>query len=434
MSEDWLEKWYKDKYASASVEKPRSSIWLRIEAGLRSIGVKLQEAGPEPIVERPKASVWEALSAFVDREILLRREAKLRRIRTAFSSVLLVFVPFILADFSNAESWNERNYTAQTESNNSSNISENQVNNNNAAEDFNVPNPVLADNLDLTRQLQIGVIEDLNAGVDQLKASNNSTTQEFGNNDLKSTYLAQLNTISSLDVLPFKYFAHEDAEIRNEEVSVRRNAPRSIQGPWSIGLSANYQMTNLYNPVTRLGLDSKSHITNLYEGNFSFDVSVMRRISSRSAIRLGIRLNDRKAQSYQDFDNAQYLVKDLELNYQTIDFTYQRSLATNILPPRIGIELSSGLYVSYLTSINERVNQQDQKLLSDGFRNYDLGINIGLHGIYRFSRPVHLSFGVFYSNGLINVFEGVDKIPARFYQTYTSSYGASLGVRYLLNR
>lgn len=433
MSENWLEKWYKDNYASASAEKPRASIWSRIEAGLRAMGVNWQDPGLEPVIEHPKASVWEALSAFVDNEILLRRQIRIRRIRTAFSSVLLIFVPFLLADLSNAETWNSEEYAALAELNKPSNNSEPQANNNERANVPNVPNQLAVLNAELIPVQGTAEVLNLNSESNETRVPSNSNSEDLGLNAERSSELAQTN-VSSIDLLPIKPFAYEDFELKNEQVAARLTSPGFTTGRWSLGLSGNYQLTNLYNPITRLGLDSKSHITNLFESNFSFDIAVFRRISTRSSVRLGLRLNDQKAQSYQDFDNAQYLVKDLELNYQTLDISYNRAIATAILPPRIGVELSTGLYVGYLTSIKERVNHQDQKLLSDGFRNYDLGINIGLHGIYKFSRPVHLSLGVFYSNGLINIFQGVEKIPARFYQTYTSSYGASLGVRYLLNQ
>ena len=433
MSENWLEKWYKESYARASAEKPRAGIWSRIEAGMRAFGVKWQDADVVSIPERPKASVWEALSAFVDNEILLQRQAKIRRIRTALSSVLLIFSPFILADFSDATFRNAPDKYAVDEHIASFNSVMMASNESEMAAVSNGPNRTPEQSNKSSTGFMTFEANGLKVQNSELTLLNKTSEDLKGFEVEPDAELVQKIPVSTIELLPINGIAYNVANSKNERPSALLESAVQPSGLWFLGASCNYQLTNLYNPTTGLGLDSKSHVTNLHEANFSFDLSVFRTINTRSAIRLGLRLNDRKAQSYQDFKGTEYLEKNLALNYQTIAFSYHRSIAPKLLPQRIGIEFSSGLFASYLTSISERVNQQDEKLLSDGFRKYDFGINVGLHGVYKLSGPVHISIGVFYSNGLINVFRGVEKIPARFYQTYTSSYGASLGIRYLLN-
>jgi hypothetical protein len=96
------------------------------------------------------------------------------------------------------------------------------------------------------------------------------------------------------------------------------------------------------------------------------------------------------------------------------------------------MEASGGVYGSFRTDIAELWAGEERNFMSEGFKKFDLGLNTELNTVYTLNESVDLTMGLYASNGLINVFNGIDNIPANFYRTFTTSIGTSVGLRFAL--
>jgi hypothetical protein len=92
--------------------------------------------------------------------------------------------------------------------------------------------------------------------------------------------------------------------------------------------------------------------------------------------------------------------------------------------------LNLGVYGSYASNVFEIRGNEEYKLFSEGIRKIDVGGTVRLNFTQRLFNSVHLTTGINYSNGALNIFKGVDLIPSHFYKTFTSSIGASVGLQY----
>lgn len=417
MSEDWSEKWYKHAFARSSAGKPKAEVWKQIESSLNGWFKRWYQSGSVGQSRQPKAEVWQTLSAYVDQGLLLRRQMRLRLLRSLSFAMVFVVLPLSLADqFAQnseygltpayleddrdtftAHSGQVQHHTEQiitAEGNRRADVLEATP----VLPAQHVALPILAElseNLGTTEQ------QDASEMVDRL------STRPLNQTAMPRT-LAPDIALVGLAERPF-------------------NLPR-----WILAGSTLYQHSNLYNETTRMGFARTSHISNESKPNFSVDLALMRKLNTRSLLSLGVRINDVKGQTYLDFEGAEYLSKRLICTYQTVLLNYHHSLLRPGKTSRINLELSGGFYGSYRSGISESVGMEDRHFLSPGIRKFDVGLQCGIQSVFQITEPIQLTLGTYYTNGLINIFKGVDKVPANFYTSFTASYGLSLGLRYQL--
>jgi hypothetical protein len=204
---------------------------------------------------------------------------------------------------------------------------------------------------------------------------------------------------------------------------------KPTHGLWSIGASVNMQRSNMLNAVSRRGLNNESPITNLSHTKIGFNLSVIRQLRNGGNLSAMLLLNNKESQCYEDFAGASYIEKSLILNYQTLQLSYARPLF-NLGKSRL--DASAGLFGSYRTSLEEKWDKEDRNVLANGFKKGNIGLHFGLDGVYSINKLVDLNVGVYYNNGIINIFKGTNEIPSHFLKTYTSSFGANIGLRYHL--
>lgn len=416
MSEDWSEKWYKQAFARSSAGKPKAEVWSGIESALNGWFKHWYQSGATGQTKRPKAQVWNALSAFVDQEILLRRQLRLRILRGATAIVLFAILPLSLADQFELSSQNES--TTRFTAENIAPIS--------ASEELasvihtTIDREFVAPQMQDTRP-QIGIAEMQHASAPQETISLASASDNAG---FESVNVLEPHALAS-------FSESNPVTLTSQSFDF---VPRPFNLPkWIFGASAVYQHSHLYNETTRMGFAHTSHIKNDSDPSFSLDLALMKPLSKHSLISVRLRINDVKGQGHYDLLGAEYVEKKLTCTYQSLSLNYHRSLLRSTIASRASLEISAGFYGSYRTNIQESIDQEDRVFLSPGIRKYDFGLQCGLQSVFRVSKPLHITLGAYYTNGIMNIFKGVEKVPANFYTSFTASYGLSLGLRYQLN-
>ena len=220
-------------------------------------------------------------------------------------------------------------------------------------------------------------------------------------------------------------------EIHETKLSTRADLPPAIDSAkWYLGVRSNVQISALENPTTQLGMNGQSRITNKLSYGITYAFDLGYRLNPKSNLEFSLILNNKKTQRYNDFYLGKYIEKSISLNYQSISIKYGRNLLPYSGISKSHLNLSLGLFGSYLYDVVELRNEEHFSWLSDGFLKFDVGANIGVNYSYSLFKSVHLNTGLYYANGVINIFKGIHRMPSNFFKTYTSSLGASLGVQY----
>jgi hypothetical protein len=425
MSGDWLKKWYRDSYSWSTPEPIKEETWEKIEEKISDWPGYWYAKNAEDLEVKPAPAIWEGINTGIEQVMVLRKSVRQFWMRAVGASMIFALIPSLLADFQ-TESFaiNETSVTPQLAALSLSpaavevqndNIAASTATNRLSQSQENVPltNTLLANNNLLERS--------------EIEVPANAAQQETNVTSNNRMHISALpvNAISLLEQESTTPVLYE----RSEENPKIKGSKRGL---WNVGGSVSFQHSTLYNPTTQRGNDQQSNIKNLSSSATSYNLSVGRRISNLGTVQATVTLNDKKSQNFMDFVGSQYLEKSLDLTYQSVNVSYSHSLFANQMKGRIGIEMSAGLFASYLSKIEEKWGDEERSLLSDGFKKFDLGGRIGIDGVYSLHPSLDMKLGLFYNNGFLNIFKGVDGIPAHFYRTITSSYGAAIGLRYNL--
>ena len=182
----------------------------------------------------------------------------------------------------------------------------------------------------------------------------------------------------------------------------------------------------MLNVISRRGMNKESHITNLFHTKIGFNLSLPRQLRSGGNLQVKFLLNNKELQCYEDFAGANYIEKSLILNHQTLRFSCSHPLLSL---GKSRLKASTGIFGSYRISLEEKWDREDRNVLAVGFKKGNIILSFGLNRVYSLNRSLDLNMGVYYNNGLINVFNGTTDIPSHFLKTYTSSFGANNGLR-----
>lgn len=430
MSEEWYIKWFKHRASKAPVERPSPESWFKIDS---KIGDWLafwytsnkNESGP-----LPSDSVWNALNAQLEIQSVQKRTKRMYWVRSVAATLLLLVVPTLIHDSF---------YTAQFQSSQAK--SNTQKASGNSSQFSSTDNPNLTLNADSENkigglemhQTSVQTLEGLPATVSTIALSKNEqSTDEFLTHtvpQIPSDAMEIENLLASH--LPQKPIVRLDDHLSADLKEASYRDPLETN-KWKIGVAVNCQSSNLLNPINQLGMKSSSQITLLWNQNFSYEFSVSRRLRNNALIDATIVFNDKKYQFYKDFVGPDYIEKSTVLTYQSLSIDYHHPIFQGLLTQNFGLELNGGVFGSYRTRIEEKWGDQDRYDLRDGFRNYNIGLSLGLNGIFHLTPKVDVITGLYNRNGILNIFKGTETIPANFYKTYTSSFGLKIGMKYQL--
>lgn len=446
MLDNWLKKWYSKSYQDASVENPSTEVWDNIASKLDdetsfwyTSNVASKE-NSEPVSPR----VWENLNAYVDARAAQIVQKRWRFVRNFGLTTILLVVPFFISDsFENVTNVHPTHSAQAAIPSHGTSVASPETENRteiklSPSEESTV---AYAQNQQETSTYNssLATSEDFSVLPENVPSANKIATV------LTAQTSAPALVYDEVAELPVRTITAEDefdtemdrtlVMSRNEIATTPTEISRpSSTGKWRLGIGVNNQVSNLLNPITQQGIDKDSDIDLSISSNYSFDISLERKVGRFGYLGLSARLNDQKTQRYHDLYGSEQIEKQLSLSYQSLFLNYSQAILTKHFNKRFGLELNSGIYVAHLGDVTEKWDNQDRYELTEGFRTFDLGAMIGINGSYRISKSFDVNAGVYYSNGAINVFKGVETMPSYFFRTFTSSYGGSVKLRYYFDR
>ena len=445
MLDNWLKKWYSKAYQDASVENPSTEVWDNIaskldkESSFWYASNIASTENSEPVSPR----VWENLNAYVEARAAQVVQKRWRFVRNFGLTTILMVVPFFISDSFESVTNVHPTHSAQTATpSNGMNVASTEtesridINELSPSEEMTV---AFAQNQPETLSNDTPLLTPVNVGNLSENVPSANEVAAIETVQTRTPAIVVYNEVAALPVSTITAEDEFDTEIdRTPVISTNEIATTpttkisrpSSTGKWRLGVGVNNQVSNLLNPITQQGIDKDSDIDLSISSNYSFDISLERKVGRFGYLGLNARLNDQKTQKYRDFYGSEQIEKQLSLSYQSLFLNYSQAILTKHFNKRFGLELNSGIYVAHLGDVTEKWDNQDRYELTEGFRTFDLGAMIGINGSYRISKSFDVNAGVYYSNGAINVFKGVETMPSYFFRTFTSSYGGSVKLRY----
>ncbi|NRA11216.1 MAG: hypothetical protein HRT57_04595 [Crocinitomicaceae bacterium] len=365
----------------------------------------------------PEPAVWENISAELSAVSHGNSSSRLLWMKAASVAALFIFIPFLLSDIENTET--EIVPSTQVQLASSTPSYSNSTN----------PNSVISETPQLLEPIvnPAGTFHDVRMepqfASPSIQPLGERLTPELTQAAPK-TSPAPLDEDVHLVTLPL----NEPTKYQRD-LNFDNPTGKPERGLWSIGASVHFKHSSMMNAVSRQGMNKGSNITNIYSINYVYNLSVMRQLKKGVQLEVKLLFNNKESQFYQDFVGASYIKKSLTLNYQTFQLSYAHPI---IKMGRSKIEANAGIFGSYMISIEEEWAGESRNVLTDGFKKGNVGLNLGLDGVFPIGRSFDIHIGAYYSNGIMNIFTGTEHIPSHFLKTYTSSFGTDFGLRYHL--
>ncbi|MFT6921414.1 MAG: hypothetical protein ACJA1C_000408 [Crocinitomicaceae bacterium] len=412
MSEDWLKRWYKSRFSQSSAEGLKDDVWEKINSRIGNWSEFWYTSNSESIDLKPKAEVWENISAGLAVNAPVSNTSRLFWMRAASIAAVFILIPYLLSDLQIVDRDLAASSQVQSTSTNTSNS--------------NLAIPSLFQSFDSKPNTVVTisqtVLEPLRV-FPSVQIARSEPVPELTSTKVNPSQKATDQSLR-LATLPLNASSRFERDLNFERLN-----GKPTRGPWSVGASINMQRSNMLNAVSLRGMSNESPITNISHTKIGLNLSVIRQLRSGANLEAKLLINNQESQCYEDFAGANYIEKSLVLNYQTLQLSYAHPLFTL---GKSRLEASAGIFGSYRTSLEEKWDKEDRNILANGFKKGNVGIRFGLDGVYSINQLLDFSIGVYYNNGIINVFKGTDDIPSHFLKTYTSSFGANIGLRYHL--
>ncbi|WP_152425250.1 hypothetical protein [Nafulsella turpanensis] len=194
----------------------------------------------------------------------------------------------------------------------------------------------------------------------------------------------------------------------------------------SFGPVVAYNNSWLLNNETRSSFDKGSLISTspTFKQNMGFALHYS--LNNKSALASEFHFISKAGQEYNAFSDGYFLKKGLELSYYKLYLHYQRNLLQHGESLLSDLTLKAGVYGGLLHRKNGNIRQTEST-----YSSFDYGIHFSFGQEKRINRVI-IGYGIAGERGLMNIFMGSGKIPARFNKTYTLNYGPYLNFRYLL--
>tara|TARA_Y100000385_G_C13097234_1_gene642124 strand:- start:522 stop:1763 length:1242 start_codon:yes stop_codon:yes gene_type:complete len=201
---------------------------------------------------------------------------------------------------------------------------------------------------------------------------------------------------------------------------------------FALGVKINAHGSTLLTPQTRLALNSESSVQSHLGVNVSFGVTGRYAFNNKNAISFDFMVDDRKTQIIENYSAGSLVERRTDLTYTSLSASYQRNVFNpqHVRKNAHALYVGIGVFGSYRTSLLELLNQEVVNNYEEGYRKFDMGTDFGVDYSVNLTNRIEWSAGLKYQLGLMNVFKGVDKVPASFLNTYTSSFGLTSSFKY----
>ena len=96
MSEDWLKRWYRNRFSQSSAEGLKDDVWGKISSKVGNWSEFWYKSNSESIDLKPKASVWENISAGLAVTPAVNSTSRIFWMRAASIAAVFIFIPYLL--------------------------------------------------------------------------------------------------------------------------------------------------------------------------------------------------------------------------------------------------------------------------------------------------------------------------------------------------
>jgi hypothetical protein len=425
--EDWLKRWFDNGFHSIN-SQPKEENWEKIEQKLNDWPKHWYQSNAAFDGISPDPVAWSTINF----QLQQKKSERLAPLVLAFRLLALILIILLPLSFSDQLLFKQSTNTklqimSSSEKQMNNQFIEDESNANNKSEGRITQNSLKE--LSYTEYF-------LNDTVDRLGNhlyQDNYEQKGYFTTSAQNIKTKQNDLLFGSDgmILPIKSL--EPIDLHPDKLTcISLNSQDQIEKEKKIYLGplTRYSITTLLNPITSQALDNQSTIQGSLGHSVSFGFKSIYKINKLNAINLNLIINDIKSQRYYDLNNSAVTHKRMDVRYMTIETNYRRQIWKPSFNHRFSLNWGIGAFISFRSSITEFLNDQEIHNLRAGFRKYDFGLTTNINGSYRLNSYWSLEASIFHQNGLLNIFSGMDKIPANFFRTYTTSTGLSLTVLY----
>ena len=273
------------------------------------------------------------------------------------------------------------------------------------------------------------------------KRNNNNSKAELKNpnviyadqNAALSIAFNQINSLSGgLDV-NFNIIDRRAPELINIVKDTSRE--NSCQNHWYYGIGVSANRTWLNDNRLKRASEGSQLFNAIATNNLSIKLNAGLEINQNWGIHTDFVFLGSIGQSYGEYINGKYLQGNVNVDYNGVQLALKRTLPSLF---NQGNSLSKNLliggYLSHIYKVtqNEKVfisNDREQRLISNLYKSYDVGIWGGIEMFYNLNDAYQLGTIIQYKQGLNNIYKGTDQIPAYLRKTNTSELSISVVIR-----
>lgn len=456
--EDWLKKWYKEGFEKSKASSPKKN-WKKIAAELDEWPAHWYKSNADKVGIRPKHTNWDAIKKELS-DLPVLRKNPIFQIRAIVVTAIAFLLPFLLINpvfyVSNAELSNltEENSEIQIELNKVSSqesLAFNEQNSTNKNDDSKtnrattIKKEKLSNLISEETELNEGLLSITNSkdlietldkepetNINQITVVVSQVEKVDDNQEEKSPLIVtneqpdekefdQINKLPIKKLDPIKTKSSFNSGLNDIKNPL-------IYNGWYIGGGAVLQKTTLLNPINSRSLVKGSGVMSSPNLNVSINLNVMKQLKNRNAFSAFVMLNNNKSQRYTETNFDEVAEGQISLDYVLVGANYHSRLLESY-DNTLSLNSVMGLYSAINTGISEHKNTEQIDFLKGGFRNYDVGVSFGFETNFYLNSKWMIYSDLIYQLGVINIFNGTDKVPADFFHTQTSSLNLGVGIR-----
>ena len=205
--------------------------------------------------------------------------------------------------------------------------------------------------------------------------------------------------------------------------SYNSSSPRSSLKLMDLGIIYSYKNTWLINYETLNGLNPEKLGNTLPTFHKDIGISSTFLLKERHYMGLDFMIKSEAGQNYEQYINASYLRRDIQLDYSKLQgyYIWYRG--------RIPGQLLTGGYLARL-NLGEESLRDETITISDNYRNYDYGLMVGYQLTLFLQNKIIVRPGFRLNYNLVNVFRGDELTPGYLKDTRNFAAGFMISLSY----